>query len=72
MDGSPPDILVNNAGIYPLKDFLEIDEEFLEYGAFTTFIYGRVAGEAAEIEDHTNRGRNMDTRTAASKCRWVG
>lgn len=50
----------------------EIDEGFLEYGAFTTFIYGRVAGEAAEIEDHTNRGRNMDTRTAASKCRWVG
>jgi len=50
----------------------EIDEQFLEYGAFTTFIYGRVAGEAAEIEDHTNRGRNMDTRTAASKCRWVG
>jgi len=50
----------------------EIDEAFLEYGAFTTFIYGRVVGEAAEIEDHTNRGRNMDTRTPASKCRFVG
>ena len=50
----------------------EIDEAFLEYGAFTTFIYGRVIGEAAEIEDHTNRGRNMDTRTPASKCRFVG
>lgn len=49
----------------------EIDEQFLEYGAFTTFVYGRLVGEAAEIEDHTNRGRNMDTRTPASECRFV-
>ncbi len=49
----------------------KIDEEFLEYGAFTTFVYGRVVGEAAEIEDHTSRGRNMDTRTPASQCRFV-
>jgi hypothetical protein len=49
----------------------EIDDRFLEYGAFTTFVYGRVVGEAAEIEDHTNRGRNMDTRTAASKIQFV-
>ena len=25
-----PDILINNAGIYAFKDFLEVDEEFLE------------------------------------------
>jgi hypothetical protein len=49
----------------------EISEQFLEYGAFTTFVYGRVVGEAAEIEDHTNRGRNMDTRTPASQCQFV-
>ena len=49
----------------------EISEQFLEYGAFTTFVYGRLVGEAAEIEDHTARGRNMDTRTAASKCRAI-
>jgi succinyl-CoA synthetase alpha subunit len=49
----------------------EINEQFLEYGAFTTFVYGRLVGEAAEIEDHTNRGRNMDTRTPASQCRVV-
>lgn len=48
-----------------------VDEAFLEYGAFTTFVYGRLVGEAAEIEDHTNRGRNMDTRTPASQCRFV-
>ena len=49
----------------------QIDDRFLEYGAFTTFVYGRVVGEAAEIEDHVNRGRNMDTRTPASECRFV-
>lgn len=26
-----PDILVNNAGIYPFKDFLEVDEEYLRH-----------------------------------------
>ncbi|MEJ2327431.1 MAG: CoA-binding protein [Chromatiaceae bacterium] len=50
----------------------EIDAQCLEYGAFTTFLYGRVVGEAAEIEDHATRGRNMDTRTPASQCRFVG
>jgi succinyl-CoA synthetase alpha subunit len=49
----------------------QIDDRFLEYGAFTTFVYGRVVGEAAEIEDHINRGRNMDTRTPASECRYI-
>ena len=29
-EGGPPDTLVNNAGIYPFKDFLELDEEFLK------------------------------------------
>ncbi len=40
----------------------------MENAAFTAFLYGRMNGVAAEIEDHTNRGRNMDTRTRASKC----
>lgn len=30
LDGEEPDILVNNAGIYPFKDFLEVDEAFLD------------------------------------------
>jgi succinyl-CoA synthetase alpha subunit/citrate synthase len=50
----------------------EIDEAFMEFGAFATFLYGRTVGSAAEIEDHANRGRNMDTRTPASQCRFVG
>ncbi len=29
LEGKEPDILINNAGIYPLKDFLELDEAFL-------------------------------------------
>jgi len=49
----------------------EISEQALETAAFTTFLYGRTIGETAEIEDHLNRGRNMDTRTAASKCSSV-
>lgn len=44
----------------------------VESAAFTTFLFGRMIGCAAEIDDHINRGRNMDTRTAASKCSFVG
>jgi succinyl-CoA synthetase alpha subunit len=43
----------------------------LETAAFTVFLYGRIIGCAAEVEDHLNRGRNMDTRSAASDCRFV-
>jgi hypothetical protein len=46
------------------------DEE-LEAAAFTAFLYGRILGAAAEIDDHVNRGRDMDTRTPASACRYV-
>jgi len=46
-------------------------EASLEIAAFTVFLYGRMIGCAAEIDDHLNRGRNMDTRTAASECRFV-
>jgi len=50
----------------------KISENQLESAAFTTFLYGRMIGSAAEIDDHTNRGRNMDTRTPASKVTYVG
>lgn len=43
----------------------------LETAAFTVFLYGRMIGAAAEIDDHLNRGRNMDTRTPASACAHV-
>jgi hypothetical protein len=43
----------------------------METAAFTAFLYGRVVGCAGEIDDHINRGRNMDTRTPASKCSFV-
>ena len=46
-------------------------EASLELAAFTVSLYGRMIGCAAEIDDHLNRGRNMDTRTAASECRFV-
>ncbi|MEK7773096.1 MAG: CoA-binding protein, partial [Deltaproteobacteria bacterium] len=44
----------------------------VESAAFTTFLFGRMIGCAAEIDDHINRGRNMDTRTPASRCMFVG
>ncbi|HEC15419.1 MAG TPA: CoA-binding protein [Sedimenticola sp.] len=50
----------------------KVTEQQLEAAAFTVFVYGRMIGSAAEIDDHTNRGRNMDTRTPASKVTYVG
>ncbi|HEV3238953.1 MAG TPA: CoA-binding protein [Casimicrobiaceae bacterium] len=43
----------------------------LETAAFTIFLYPRMLGCAAEIDDHLNRGRNLDTRTPASQIRFV-
>ncbi|MEJ6846295.1 CoA-binding protein [Sinorhizobium fredii] len=48
-----------------------LTERDLETAAFTVFLYGRMIGAAAEIDDHLNRGRNMDTRTAAAACGFV-
>jgi succinyl-CoA synthetase alpha subunit len=50
----------------------QITASQLESAAFTVFLLGRMIGSAAEIEDHINRGRNMDTRTATSECRFIG
>ncbi len=50
----------------------KITEKDIENAAFTTFLFGRMIGCAAEIDDHINRGKNMDTRTPASKCCFVG
>ncbi|MCP3661628.1 MAG: CoA-binding protein [Gammaproteobacteria bacterium] len=50
----------------------EISDNAMESAAFTTFLFGRMIGSAAEVDDHTNRGRNMDTRTPASRCSYVG
>ena len=43
----------------------------LEAAAFNLFLYGRMIGAAAEIDDHLNRGRNMDTRTPQENCSFV-
>jgi hypothetical protein len=49
----------------------DLPEDTLRAAAFTAFLFGRMAGCAGEIDDHINRGRNMDTRTPASKCSYV-
>ncbi len=48
-----------------------LTERELETAAFTVFLYGRMIGAAAEIDDHLNRGRNMDTRTPEAACAFV-
>src|SRR3990170_3301437 len=50
----------------------KITEKEVETAAFTTFLFSRMIGCAAEIDDHINRGRNIDTRTPASSCMFVG
>ncbi|NVO15150.1 MAG: CoA-binding protein [Rhodoplanes sp.] len=49
----------------------EFGRDRLETAAFTIFLYARMLGCAAETDDHMNRGRDMDTRTPASKCTFV-
>jgi hypothetical protein len=46
-------------------------EKDLETAAFNVFIYGRMIGAAAEIDDNLNRGRNMDTRTPQEMWAFV-
>jgi succinyl-CoA synthetase alpha subunit len=48
-----------------------LNEKDLETAAFNVFLYGRMIGAAAEIDDHLNRGRNMDTRTPQEQCTFV-
>ena len=52
-------------GEYKAGNLAEAD---IETSSFATFLFGRMIGCAAEIDDHTFRGKNMDTRTPASKC----
>ena len=49
----------------------DFSDQSLETAAFTVFLYGRMLGCAAEIDDHLNRGKNMDTRTPQSEIRFV-
>jgi succinyl-CoA synthetase alpha subunit len=48
-----------------------LTEKDLETAAFNVFLYGRMIGAAAEIDDHLNRGKNMDTRTPQDQCAFV-
>jgi len=57
--------------VWPAYRAGTIKADALETAAFTIFLYARMLGCAAEIDDHLNRGRNMDTRSAASACRFL-
>jgi succinyl-CoA synthetase alpha subunit len=49
----------------------ELTDADLENAAFTAFLLGRMIGCAAEIDDHQNRGRNMDVRTPQRALTFV-
>ena len=57
--------------MWPARQAGDLAAAELETAAFTAFLYGRMIGCAAEIEDHLNRGRNMDTRTPQSLVKFV-
>jgi succinyl-CoA synthetase alpha subunit len=57
--------------LWPRYRLGAFSESALESAAFTAFLFGRTVGCAGEIDDHINRGRNMDTRTPASQCTFV-
>lgn len=48
-----------------------LSDSDLETAAFNVFLYGRMIGAAAEIDDHLNRGRNMDMRAPQEACNFV-
>jgi succinyl-CoA synthetase alpha subunit len=49
----------------------EIKEDAMKDIVFTMFLFGRMAGTAAEVADHLNRGTDMDCRTPASEVMFV-
>jgi hypothetical protein len=46
-------------------------ERKLATAGFNVFLFGRMTGAAAEIDDHLNRCRNTDTRTPEANCAHV-
>jgi succinyl-CoA synthetase alpha subunit len=57
--------------LWPRHRAGELSNRALETAAFTVFLYARMIGCAAEIDDHLNRGRNLDTRTPQSEVHFV-
>jgi succinyl-CoA synthetase alpha subunit/citrate synthase len=48
-----------------------VDKNAMQKIGFNIFLLGRTIGVAAEIDDHLNRGLDMDTRTPQSELRFV-
>ena len=57
--------------LWPRHRSGELSNRVLETAAFTVFLYARMIGCAAEIDDHLNRGKNLDTRTPQSEVHFV-
>jgi citrate synthase len=48
-----------------------VDQNAMQKIGFNIFLLGRSIGVAAEIDDHLNRGIDMDTRTPQNELRFV-
>ena len=55
-------------GLYASK---KVNKHEMQKIGFNLFLFGRTVGIAAEIDDHRNRGQDMDTRTPASEIAFV-
>ena len=49
----------------------KVNQHEMQKIGFNLFLFGRTVGIAAEIDDHRNRGLDMDTRTPASEIVFV-
>lgn len=56
---------------WPMLEAGTISRGDLENAAFAVFLIARIVSTAAEIEDHANRGRDMDMRTPNERCIFI-
>lgn len=49
----------------------EVSPEAMQDAVFRLFLYGRMPGIAAEIDDHRSRGTDMDCRTPNAELRYL-
>lgn len=57
--------------LWKLYHTKKVNQKEMQKIGFNLFLFGRTVGIAAEIDDHRNRGVDMDTRTPASEVRSV-
>ncbi len=57
--------------LWNLYNSKKVNKHEMQKIGFNLFLFGRTVGIASEIDDHRNRGTDMDTRTPASEVVFV-